>query len=111
MYGTCLALFLLAATVEPTRESITAEIVVPSCLDCHRSFQDLTRHYRDYDPRFPRRGTIVKGQPDLSHFYTLIRDGRMPPARYPQYPRVSVENLAVIREWIESLGGGDPSGP
>ena len=91
-------------TAEPNVESITNTIVLPSCIDCHRSFNDLPRYYKDYDPRFPRRGVIVKGQPDLSHFYTLIKSGRMPPERYPQYPRVSDANLAVIRQWIETLG-------
>ncbi|MCI0626386.1 MAG: PSD1 and planctomycete cytochrome C domain-containing protein [Acidobacteria bacterium] len=43
---------------------------------------------------------VVSGKPDESRLYKLVNEGTMPMGK----PRLSDQNVATIRSWIESLG-------
>lgn len=101
MAGATAADALWAAHVEP--------LLKAHCLECHnptktKSGLDLTSLQtilRGGD----RGAAVIPGKPDESHLYTSLRadaDPHMPPGNRK---KLADDEVALIRQWIEKLGG------
>lgn len=102
-------------------ESIQNDLVNTRCLSCHGGASEANRNVdlrnigllvrgRHHGPGHvsdgSRHGLIVPGCPDESFFYTIMKQGNMPPA---PAERVSAETLKIVEDWIISLKkDGDP---
>jgi serine/threonine-protein kinase len=90
------------------------EILQRNCFECHgrdpaRAKKNL--HILNYQSLLDSaRRIVVPGAPDDSRLIQRIADGSMPPEEEEvRLPRVSEEELGVLREWIQ--GGAPPFGP
>ena len=84
-------------TVLPTFESISSNILVPKCLNCHGPV-NADAGIR-YDSHTATRRTVVVGSPATSRLYASCAEGRMPRG----LPSLSAGELKAISDWI--LGG------
>lgn len=84
----------LTAETEVSFKDLTEKIFAPSnCLSCHATFSD--------EAQIKMR--VEAGRPELSSLYILIENGNMPPGG----PKVSDENLAYLKKYIEQLASTD----
>ena len=99
----------VAISVKPTFSSIQTVIVNPKCIRCHSGAAapngiDLTNY-----TALMRGGTsgtlIVRGNPDESKFYQVIRSGTMPKGG----PPLSDPEIKAVYDWIESGAGEQES--
>ena len=103
----------LSLTVEPTMESIQKNLVDKNCVSCHQSATSANRLIAlgdlsvviqtpdaHHDHNSMRQDLIKPGCPNQSFFYTIMREGKMPP---PPTTEVSEENLKTVEQWIVSL--------
>ncbi len=83
-------------------------ILHKNCRECHgedRAERGL--HVLDYGQLIdPRRHLVVPGAADESRLFQRIRDESMPPPEAEELPRVSLEELQILEEWI--AGGAPP---
>ena len=112
----------LPLTLQPTLGSIQHELVDKKCVACHSEASVANRHvalsdlskvilppnvpaaHDHTDPRFARNDLVREGCPDQSFFYTIMKEGTMP----PRAQHVSAEDLTTVASWIKSLGPADP---
>lgn len=97
--------------IQPTFESIRANIILPKCISCHQpgeeaelfpldKIEDLIHPTEEHDP------IVIPGQPEKSSFYYLLLPtntrNRMPPKRTQMWP-LSDREILAIETWIRSL--------
>lgn len=89
------------------------EILQRNCFECHgqnpRSVEKRLHILKHQDLLDSARRIVVPYAPDDSRLIQRIADGSMPPEdQEVRLPRVSDEELTILREWI---GGGAPPFP
>jgi mono/diheme cytochrome c family protein len=89
------------------------EILQRNCFECHGGNPKRVQknlHILDHQNLLDSaRRIVVPGAPDDSRLIQRIADGSMPPEEEEErLPRVSEEELVILREWIQ--GGAPPFG-
>lgn len=103
----------LPLTVQANQESIQKNLVDKTCISCHQSATASNRYVEltdiskliegaghEHTPGGPRHNLVKPGCPTQSFFYTIMKEGKMPP---PPAGKVSPESLKAVEDWIVSL--------
>ncbi len=100
-------------TVSPTRESIQRNFVNVSCLQCHAQATPKNRYVdvtdiltltkpgdHTTDAGHHHRVLIKPGCPKQSLFFSILKEGRMPPPPSDPIPAATIQ---ALDDWIVSL--------
>ncbi|MEK7689442.1 MAG: hypothetical protein AAB425_00320 [Bdellovibrionota bacterium] len=83
---------------QATFEWIDRNLIQTRCAGCHAG--SAAPHGLDYSgyTRISETLTVIAGQPELSDFYTVIANGRMP----KNAARLSLLEMGAVYDWIKA---------